>query len=97
MKIDPPAAPATPLSRLVKAAPAAPSDAAATPAAAAVPVASGQVRVLQSSALGSDFDAARVAAIREDIRAGRYEVRPERIADGVLASVRELLNRNKSE
>ncbi len=62
-----------------------------------MPVATGQVRQLQSSALGSDFDAARVAAIREDIRAGRYEVRPERIADGVLASVRELLNPNKSE
>ena len=36
-------------------------------------------------------DAARVAAIREDIRAGRYQVRPERIADGLLASVRDLL------
>lgn len=97
MKIDPPAAPATPLSRLVKAAPAAPANAAAIPAADAAPAATGQVRLLQSSALGGDFDAARVAAIREDIRAGRYEVRPERIADGVLASVRELLNPNKSE
>ena len=101
MKIDPPAAPATPLPRLVKAAPAAPANAAATPAAGpdadAAPAATGQVRLLQSSALGGDFDAARVAAIREDIRAGRYEVRPERIADGVLASVRELLNPNKSE
>lgn len=41
---------------------------------------------------GSDFDAARVAAIREDIRAGRYEVHPERIASGLLASVRDLLD-----
>jgi len=32
-----------------------------------------------------------VAAIREDIRAGRYQIRPERIADGLLASVRDLL------
>jgi negative regulator of flagellin synthesis FlgM len=37
------------------------------------------------------FDAARVAAIREDIRAGRYQINPERIADGMIASLRELL------
>lgn len=53
---------------------------------------SGKIHPLPSPADGSDFDAARVAAIREDIRAGRYEVRPERIADGLLNSVRELLD-----
>jgi negative regulator of flagellin synthesis FlgM len=41
------------------------------------------------------FDAARVAAIREEIRSGRYQVNPERIADGMLASVRELLEGGK--
>ena len=41
---------------------------------------------------GSDFDAARVAAIREDIRAGRYEIHPERIASGLLTRVRDLLD-----
>jgi negative regulator of flagellin synthesis FlgM len=39
-----------------------------------------------------DFDAARVAEIRESIRAGRYEMNPGKIADGLLASVRDLLN-----
>lgn len=42
------------------------------------------------------FDAAKVAAIREEIRAGRYKVDPERIADGMLASVREMLAGQKA-
>lgn len=42
----------------------------------------------------ADFDAARVASIREDIRAGRYEIHPDRIARGLLASVRDLLHEN---
>lgn len=58
--------------------------------------ATGQVHRLASPAAGSDFDAARVAAIREDIRAGRYQVHPERIADGLLASVRDLIARGKN-
>jgi len=39
-----------------------------------------------------DFDAARVAEIRESISAGSYRVDTTKIADGLLASVRELLN-----
>ncbi len=50
----------------------------------------GNVRQLPGPSDGT-FDAARVAAIREDIRAGRYQVNPERIADGMIASLRELL------
>ena len=57
--------------------------------------ASAHVHSLPAATDGSDFDAARVAAIREDIRAGRYQVRPERIADGLLASVRDLLDNKK--
>jgi len=49
-----------------------------------------QVRTLPGTP-GGDFDAARVAAIREDIRAGRYQVHPDRIASGLLKSVRDLL------
>lgn len=37
------------------------------------------------------FDAAKVQAIREEIRAGRYKMDPARIADGMLASLRNLL------
>lgn len=41
----------------------------------------------------SDFDVARVSRIREDISAGRYRVDTSKIADGLLASVRELIAR----
>lgn len=47
---------------------------------------------MPNPAASGEFDAERVAAIREDIRAGRYEVNPERIADGLLNSVRDLLD-----
>lgn len=40
-----------------------------------------------------DFDAARVAEIRQSIRAGSYQVNTARIADGLLFSVRELLGK----
>ncbi|OGA98067.1 MAG: flagellar biosynthesis anti-sigma factor FlgM [Burkholderiales bacterium RIFCSPHIGHO2_12_FULL_61_11] len=38
------------------------------------------------------FDAARVAEIRASISAGRYQVNTEKIADGLLATVRDLLS-----
>lgn len=93
MKIDPPGPSATPPSRPTKAGAAATSgvDGAAAPAKDGAQ-AMGQVRTMPSAPGGSDFDAARVAAIREDIRAGRYQVHPERIASGLLASVRDLLD-----
>ncbi|WP_432727156.1 flagellar biosynthesis anti-sigma factor FlgM [Variovorax sp. W6] len=99
MKIDQPAPSATPLHRTTPAtagtagtAAATGADAAQRAARAAAPAPSAHVHTLPSAAgTASDFDAARVAAIREDIRAGRYQIRPERIADGLLASVRDLL------
>ena len=39
----------------------------------------------------SDFDAARVARICEEISAGRYQVNTGKIADGLMATVRDLL------
>lgn len=42
-----------------------------------------------------DFDAARVAEIRASISAGRYQVNTAKIADGLLATVHELLNKGK--
>lgn len=36
-------------------------------------------------------DAARVTEIKQAIAEGRFSVNPERIADGLLASVREML------
>lgn len=41
-------------------------------------------------------DGARVAQIRQAIAEGRFEINPEKIADGLIASVREMLERNKS-
>lgn len=41
----------------------------------------------------SDFDAARVARIREEISAGRYQINTAQIADGLLATVRDLLGK----
>lgn len=40
-----------------------------------------------------DFDAARVARIRESISAGSYQVNTSKIADGLLATVRDLLGK----
>ncbi|WP_302139222.1 flagellar biosynthesis anti-sigma factor FlgM [Halomonas alkalicola] len=43
-----------------------------------------------------DIDTARVAEIREAIREGRLEIHAERIADGLIANVRELLGHDKA-
>lgn len=40
-----------------------------------------------------DFNAARVAEIRASISAGRYQVNTAKIADGLLATVRDLLSK----
>lgn len=47
------------------------------------------------STLG-DFDAARVAEIRDSIRAGSYKIDTSRIADGLLSTVRDLTGKNPS-
>ena len=43
-----------------------------------------------------DFDTARVAEIRDSIRAGLYQVNTTKIADGLLSSVRDLIGKNSS-
>jgi negative regulator of flagellin synthesis FlgM len=40
-------------------------------------------------------DAARVAEIKQAISDGRFQINPERIADGLLDSVREMLSRQQ--
>lgn len=63
-------------------------------AASAAPAPAGLARPLSPAPLlstQSDFDAARVARIREEISAGRYQVNTGKIADGLLATVRDLL------
>lgn len=41
-------------------------------------------------------NAARVAEIKQAIAEGRFQINPERIADGLLASVRDMLGRTKT-
>lgn len=76
-------------------APAAAKSGVSAPPVSAVAVAS-QARPVSPTTLlpsaSGDFDAARVAEIRESISAGRYQVDTSKIADGLLASVRDLLN-----
>lgn len=43
-----------------------------------------------------DIDVARVAAISDAIRSGRLSIDPERIADGLLDSARDLLQRPRA-
>jgi negative regulator of flagellin synthesis FlgM len=45
----------------------------------------------EAAATEQDIDLVNVEAIREAIREGRLEIRPDRIADGLIASVRDLL------
>lgn len=48
----------------------------------------------QASALSGNeqvMDVARVAEIKQAIAEGRFQIKPERIADGLLDSVREML------
>lgn len=76
-------------------------DSAGTQRSASVaPAVAGQEQAHSPSQLlpsvNGDFDAARVAAIREDISAGRYQVNTAKIADGLLATVRDLLNSKSS-
>ena len=50
-----------------------------------------------AAGMGSDapVDASRVAEIRQAIADGRFTVNPERIADGLLQSVREMLGQRR--
>ncbi|EJL79882.1 flagellar biosynthesis anti-sigma factor FlgM [Polaromonas sp. CF318] len=68
------------------------ASAAPAPSAPARPVAPAPLLSSQS-----DFDAARVARIREEISAGRYQVNTTKIADGLLATVRDLLGEEPKE
>jgi negative regulator of flagellin synthesis FlgM len=60
------------------------------------PAVAGAAQATQAALLPStngDFDAARVAEIRASISAGRYPINPAKIADGLLSTVHELLNK----
>jgi negative regulator of flagellin synthesis FlgM len=68
----------------------APRAASANPAVAANAAPS---QAQATDAASADFDAARVEQIRQDIKDGRYQMNAGRIADGLLASVRDMLGK----
>lgn len=41
------------------------------------------------------FNSQKVAEIRQAISEGRFQINPERIADGLINSVREMLSQNR--
>lgn len=55
-----------------------------------------QLQTIEKNFASSEvFDVARVNEIKQAISEGRFTVNPEKIADGLLASVRDLIqNRN---
>ncbi|MDP1733950.1 MAG: flagellar biosynthesis anti-sigma factor FlgM [Sulfuritalea sp.] len=55
------------------------------------------VSVAMQSVGGSEpaFNAEKVAEIRQAISEGRFQVNSERIADGLISSVREMLDQNR--
>ena len=69
--------------------------AAAQTTAATDPLRQSDSPSLLPSAAG-DFNAARVAEIRESISAGRYQVNTARIADGLLSTVQALIGKSSS-
>lgn len=56
-----------------------------------VDISAASTRLHESAASASPVDAQRVAEIKQAISEGRFKINPERIADGLLASVSEML------
>jgi negative regulator of flagellin synthesis FlgM len=61
----------------------------------------GQTTTVVATALhsvsGSEaaFNSQKVAEIRQAISEGRFQINPEKIADGLISSVREMLDQNR--
>jgi negative regulator of flagellin synthesis FlgM len=59
--------------------------------------ASAKIQALESSAQqSSGFDAARVAAIKQAIREGKFQISPQMIAEKLLISARSLIQQQVS-
>lgn len=65
----------------------------ANPAPRSVPAAevSARVQIQHTEQADGAYDAERVAEIRQAIAEGRFQINPERIADGLIQSVRDML------
>lgn len=64
---------------------------AGTPPGERVDISSLSARLQEVGAGEAPVDAQKVAEIKQAIAAGRFQINPERIADGLLSSVREML------
>lgn len=60
-----------------------------------VDISSLSARMLEVGAANAPVNAEKVAEIKQAIAEGRFQINPERIADGLLASVREMLGQAK--
>ena len=47
------------------------------------------------SGMEAAFDSQKIAEIRQAISEGRFQINPERIADGLINSVREMLRQDR--
>jgi negative regulator of flagellin synthesis FlgM len=59
-----------------------------------VDISSLSARLQEVGASESPVNAQRVADIKQAISEGRFQINPERIADGLLSSVRDMLGRS---
>ncbi len=64
---------------------------AGTPPGERVDISSLSARLQEVGAGEAPVDAQKVAEIKQAIAAGRFQINPERIADGLLNSVQEML------
>ncbi len=62
-----------------------------------VDISSLSARLQEVGAGESPVNTQRVAEIKQAISDGRFQINPERIADGLLASVRDMLGRANSK
>jgi negative regulator of flagellin synthesis FlgM len=74
--------------------PAAPTPQAGAASSERVDISSLSARLQEVGAGEAPVNAQRVAEIKQAIAEGRFQINPERIADGLLASVRDMLARN---
>jgi negative regulator of flagellin synthesis FlgM len=68
-----------------------------TGASERVDISSLSARIQEVGAGETPVNAQRVAEIKQAISEGRFQINPERIADGLLASVRDMLGRANNE
>lgn len=52
------------------------------------------IQISETSSVSGTFDADRVQAIREAIARGEFTVNPEAIAEGLMATVRDMIRSN---